>query len=487
MTFETGLEGLEVLSTEGKVVPMPGSPASLEAKKSLNLLLPSIFDNMDVAVVIANEDREIVMLNSAAEVLFGYAEQELVGQKTRVLYQSEEDYEEQGRKRFNSEVTETSTYITNYKKKSGEHFYGETQGGPIQSKAGLNLFFVGIVKDVTARLSAERTLNRLHSITSSQGTSFEERVVDVLKLGCEHFGLPIGIFCEIVNDVYTVKQVVHPRNGLSEGMTFNLRDTYCSHVFEADDVQGFHHVSKSRISHHSCYRHFAMEAYLGAPVVVSGERYGVLSFYSESPTRPFIGQDIELIRLFADWVGMEISRQQSMESLKKAHKALEDLANTDDLTGLWNRRMMKEALKKEFSKSKRHQEELSIAVIDFDHFKVINDQFGHDVGDKALQAFAKLAGSESRDEDMFARWGGEEFIAAFPCTDQEAASEVVSRIANKLKNRALIRKAESPTLTISVGIAQRRGEESVDEVIARADKAMYQAKNNGRDQIILAK
>lgn len=464
---------------------MSQSTLTNRARQNIDVLLPSIFDNMDVAVVIANQNREIVMANGAAEALFEYTEQELLGRKTRFLYESVDDFEEQGRKRFNASIKTTSTYITNYRKKSGELFKGETQGGPIQSDQGDNLFFVGIVKDVTARLSATETLNKLHSITSSQETSFDQRVLQILTLGCQHFGMPIGIFSHISDDIYTVKKAVHPKNALTEGMTFELGATYCSHVFEADNVQGFHHVANSRIKTHPCYKNFRLEAYLGAPIIVDGERYGTLNFSSPDPTRPFIDQDIELIRLFADWIGSEILRNEHLSSLNEAQIRLERLANTDDLTGLWNRRRMKESLATEISKFQRYNSDLSISIIDFDHFKTINDQWGHDIGDKALQAFSQIVSEEARRGDLFARWGGEEFLAAFPSTNSQDALAVLSRIADRLKDLSLTDTGNNPKLTISAGIVQIQEGENLSRLIARADAAMYEAKNSGRDRIII--
>lgn len=93
---------------------------------------------------------------------------------------------------------------------------------------------------------------------------------------------------------------------------------------------------------------------------------------------------------------------------------MERIAATDPLTGLGNRRMMETSLKKEIARAKRHGTTFSIAIIDFDHFKRINDRFGHQAGDEALKAFSSIAQREARDEDLFARWGGENSLPACP-------------------------------------------------------------------------
>ena len=109
----------------------------------LNPLLRSVFDKLDVAVVIANLQREIVMVNAAAESLFKYSEEEIWGQKTRMLYASPEEFEEQGRQRYNATASETSLYTITYARKNGETFEGETQGGPIHDEHGKLIYFVG--------------------------------------------------------------------------------------------------------------------------------------------------------------------------------------------------------------------------------------------------------------------------------------------------------------------------------------------------------
>lgn len=451
----------------------------------LNPLLRSVFDKLDIAVVIANLKREIVMVNAAAETLFQYQEQELWGQKTQVLYASKDDFEEQGRQRYNANATDPSLYTITYAKKNGDTFEGETQGGPIHDEHGNLIYFVGLIKDVSTQLSAERTLNRLHSITSDQTRSFTERVDAILALGAEHFGLPIAILSQIEDTTYTVIRALHPDNALRPGMTFELGATYCSHVFKANDVQGFHHVAESRINSHPCYQNFGLEAYLGSPIFVTGERYGTLNFSSPTETRPFTGQDIELVRLFADWIGSEILRQRQLDSLTLARKEMERIAATDPLTGLGNRRMMEQSLKKEVARAHRHGTEFSIAIIDFDHFKRINDRFGHKTGDDALRAFAKIVKQEARNEDLFARWGGEEFIAGLPCTDSKEAVTIMDRLAVQLREVILTKEPDAPTLTISVGVAQLQADESITSLLSRADDAMYLAKSSGRDHIVI--
>lgn len=455
-----------------------------EAADYIQHALPSLFKNVDTAVIVANLQREIVFLNEEAIKLFGYRIDELRGRTTKVLYANAADYLEQGKKRFNAESEPTSSrYVVEYVTKSGLVFQGETHGGPVLDGAGKPILLIGFIKDVTVRLEAERVLNELHSITSSRSLNFENRVKSILNLGSKHFGLPIGIFSRISDNTYTVNQAIHPENALQSGMTFDLGGTYCSHVYNANDVQGFHYVAESEISDHPCYQNFGLEAYLGAPIFVDGERYGTLNFSSPNPTRPFTHQDIELVRLFSEWIGHELARVGDLQALKDAQQKLEAIANTDVLTGLYNRRSLEKTLEIEIARCKRYHHALTIAIIDFDHFKQVNDLHGHAAGDAALRHFADIALQQSRDVDIFGRWGGEEFLAVFPDTNLEGALITLERIQSAIRNQPLDFKEITIPLSVSVGCSLLKDGDGKDSLLHRADEALYIAKENGRDRI----
>lgn len=448
-------------------------------------VLSAMFDHMDLAVVMANEKREIVMVNRAAETLFGFAEEELTGEPTRILYADPADFEEQGRKRFNAEAVTRpdDAFIIRYRKKDGQAFDAETHGGPIKDDSGSNRYFVSFMRDVTTRLSAERTLNQLHAITSSRQLDFRQRVNAILRLGCSHFDLPIGIFSRIEGDTYTVQEAVHPQDALTPGMTFELGGTYCIHVYQANDVKGFHHVAESEIRRHPCYENFGLEAYIGTPIVVDGQRYGTLNFSSAAPTRPFSGQDDELVRLFADWIGHELARQHDIDQLQQTQEELRRLASTDPLTGLWNRRMAETLTATEIARTSRHSHKLTVALIDFDHFKAINDRFGHAAGDSALKLFARVVEELSRSEDAVARWGGEEFLAIFPQTGPDHARLILQRIVDRLRDSDFSPNGQRHILTTSIGVTEWQEGDNPQSLVSRADGACYQAKQEGRDRI----
>lgn len=448
--------------------------------------LSGVFKHLDVAAVVADAERRIVMINHAAEAIFGYTLSELRGKPTRVLYDDPAAFEEQGRKRFNPAATKTDDPIlVRYRHKSGQAFDGETMGGPVKTE-GDKLFFVGLIKDVSRSRLTVKTLSRLHSITSSRDLDFEKRVNAILELGTQHFDLPIGIFSRIQGNLYTVMQAVHPDNALSPGQTFDFNDTYCNHVFREQDVRGFHHVADSDIRTHPCYRNFQLEAYLGSTIFVDGERYGTLNFSSPSPTRPFTEEDIELVRLFAEWIGHELARKKDIDALEQARSLLEHQARTDVLTGLFNRRYVEQNLQQQLQHAHRYRRPLAVALMDFDHFKALNDSQGHSAGDLALIRFSEVAHNVSRQSDVFARWGGEEFLAVLPETEEAGALILLERLCANMKKIEFTPNGTPMTLSMSVGIATLHPDDTMESLVRRADEAMYQAKDEGRDRIHVA-
>ncbi|MDH3342730.1 MAG: GGDEF domain-containing protein [Gammaproteobacteria bacterium] len=165
---------------------------------------------------------------------------------------------------------------------------------------------------------------------------------------------------------------------------------------------------------------------------------------------------------------------------QRAAEELEELSITDPLTSIYNRRKFNELLTSEVERSKRYKNDLAIIMCDIDHFKKINDTYGHDVGDKALKTFSEMINKNIREVDMFARWGGEEFMILMPNVNTDNAYSV----AEKLRKAVASAKIESAgSITASFGVTDLNPDESIDSFIKRVDQAMYRAKDNGRNKV----
>ena len=450
--------------------------------RALDVAATQIFANIADGVVLTDENRRIIFTNEATDQMFGYGEAELVGQSTSTLYANSDEFAVQGAKRFNPTASDDhQTYVTRYRRKDGTVFDGETTGGPIHEPGTGRVLYLGIVRDVTTRLSAETVLNELHRVTSDRSLEFDARRTEILRLGCRHFGLPIGIVSHIDGDRYEVLEAIHPEDAIPPGATFELGETYCCHTLAADQPIGFHHAGRSEIRDHPCYKGFQLESYLGSPITVDGELYGTLNFSSPAPTRPFNRQDLELIGLFAQWLGHELAREADLQALQAAQLLLRRAATTDELTGLANRRLLGGRLQAERQRMTRYGGSFAVALVDFDHFKKLNDQYGHATGDAALVEFAGVAKKLLRAVDTAGRWGGEEFLILLPNTTMDGALTIAQRLADRIGEATLETDGgESVALSVSIGVTISSGEEAIETVIARADEALYTAKSDGR-------
>ncbi|MFM2054742.1 MAG: hypothetical protein RL456_2779 [Pseudomonadota bacterium] len=175
-----------------------------------------------------------------------------------------------------------------------------------------------------------------------------------------------------------------------------------------------------------------------------------------------------------------LTRQR--EELARALARIGELATRDELTGLPNRRAILALLATETARQARLPVPLTLALIDLDHFKRINDTHGHAAGDAALRGFARCIEAELRGGDVMARWGGEEFLLMLPGTDAAQAVLAVERLRRHLRAAAFDEIAPGLTLTFSAGVSACLGQGDIEPAIERADRAMYRAKAAGRDR-----
>ncbi|OUR73487.1 hypothetical protein A9Q78_03600 [Methylophaga sp. 41_12_T18] len=174
--------------------------------------------------------------------------------------------------------------------------------------------------------------------------------------------------------------------------------------------------------------------------------------------------------------------EQETVDLRQAADKSRNLALKDALTGIWNRQALNEVLEKEFSRWQRYQKPLSIVIWDVDYFKRVNDNYGHAAGDKVLKTIAGIFQKATRDADFIARFGGEEFMGVFPETRLEDALILANKIREKVEKSKFHYEDKRVFITASAGLATFRPGDSVDDVFKRADTALYQAKEGGRNR-----
>ncbi|HET8869759.1 MAG TPA: GGDEF domain-containing protein, partial [Aquabacterium sp.] len=175
------------------------------------------------------------------------------------------------------------------------------------------------------------------------------------------------------------------------------------------------------------------------------------------------------------------------QELTDAVKAVQDIIEHDALTGLYNRRHMQILLQAEMDRCLRSKHRFCVALVDLDHFKFINETFGPHVGDEVLRNFARHVRLILRETDIIARWGGEEFLLIMPDTNPSERAKVgLERLRRSLMLQTMSTKAPDLRATFSGGIAVYHEGETMDQVLDRADRALYQAKEQGRSRTVLS-
>ena len=171
----------------------------------------------------------------------------------------------------------------------------------------------------------------------------------------------------------------------------------------------------------------------------------------------------------------------SHRELQRAVDRIGELAVRDELTGVYNRRFLMDALAREQSRAERLGTPFAVCLVDIDHFKSINDSFGHAAGDSVLKEFARLVPGELRAVDVHGRFGGEEFLVILPGTGMPGAQACAERVRARTEATAF---AGVERVTITVGVATYAMKEPVSALLARADKALYEGKNAGRNRVV---
>ena len=262
------------------------------------------------------------------------------------------------------------------------------------------------------------------------------------------------------------------------------------------------------------------------PVIRLGEVFAILYLENNITTDAFTPDRLQTLNLIASQIGVSLENARLYQSIEKKvdertrqlqeksellaiagevlehankemaweidqRKLLEEelrkLSTTDYLTGLCIRRQLFDLGEKETQRAKRNGAPLSLMILDIDHFKSVNDTYGHDIGDEVLKSFSTTFRNSLRNIDIVCRYGGEEFVAILPDTDTQIAMDVAQRLRQNIEASILPIKGAELRYTISIGLTGLRESDTlINQLINRADEALYQAKKSGRNQVVIA-
>lgn len=198
-----------------------------------------------------------------------------------------------------------------------------------------------------------------------------------------------------------------------------------------------------------------------------------------------LNKQVKLFQIESE-VTKKIARNKQIE-MEGVMAQAQEVAQIDALTFLLNRRMIVRELQDEVLRAERYKSMLSISVVDVDHFKDVNDTYGHPVGDEVLREVARQLRDHVRHPDIVGRYGGEEFLILLPSSDLNAAAGQAMRLCKYVRENKVHVNDHVLSVTISIGVAQfQHGVDTWDTLLNRADNAMYEAKNNGRDRLAVA-
>ncbi len=283
----------------------------------------------------------------------------------------------------------------------------------------------------------------------------------------------------IFKNIYDMIRIINPNNNKilsTDNNTINT-DTHCYELWDRDGI---------------CENCISKRAYESNETVVKIE-YNKNRIFLVMASPINLGKETYIVELVKDISkgGAIIDREREYaESIEKFLKNIQETTLIDDLTGVYNRRYIRERLEVDVEKSIREQKSMSVIMADIDYFKEINDTYGHIVGDNVLKDFTRIASKyiRSNGSDWIGRYGGEEFLIVLNDTDEDKAEIIAERIRKNLEETTLEYKGNKFSITCSFGVYGFRDlDMNTEDIIHRADINLYEAKEKGRNTTVVNK
>ncbi|HUA08996.1 MAG TPA: diguanylate cyclase [Candidatus Acidoferrales bacterium] len=340
-----------------------------------------------------------------------------------------------------------------------------------------------IFKNVAAQRSAERAieaqserLRRLVMVTASGHESLEEQIDEALGLGVELFGWDIAYVAQYQRDRVLMRNASGEAT-LTKGAIYPLRASFANHVMErrapyfvADmDAPDFRDDPVRSIA--------PWRSYFGVPLVVFNEHYGALVFAGRAPREGGLDpSERDMAQLIALFVSAALERAEQNERI-------EQMAFNDALTGLPNRVLFNDRIEQTIATARRYDRGFAVMYLDVDHFKLVNDKYGHATGDAALQEVAHRLRLATRESDTISRFGGDEFVILQPIVDGPSDAADLARKLNVAMQDPVVIDGVPHKVRLSIGIALYPSDGStIESLMEAADRALYRAKKEGRNR-----
>jgi diguanylate cyclase (GGDEF)-like protein len=323
-------------------------------------------------------------------------------------------------------------------------------------------------------------LNALWKLSVQRGLNDAERIRAMLAMAAEVLDMDLVVLGEF-GEHYTARYVCDRLGVFPEGTVMMVEKVLCHGVQltrEPSHIADLY--AHPAYADHAVVNQLGLRTYSGIPVSAGDEARWVLAFLRRQRESPPNAVDIAYMGLIADWLGNALHQSAQKDLLQR-------IALTDPLTGMSNRRAAEERLQKERARTPRDGHGFALALVDLDHFKMVNDRYGHAVGDEVLKAVARRFESGLREGDWVARWGGEEFLFVLHGSTMEEAAGIMERLAVQARTTPIQTSVGAITLSFSAGVAAFGANDSeILAMLEKIDHALYQAKADGRDQVRMA-
>jgi diguanylate cyclase (GGDEF)-like protein len=320
-------------------------------------------------------------------------------------------------------------------------------------------------------------LNALWKLSTQRGLSDAERIRAMLAKAADVLDMDLVAMGEF-GEQYTAHYVCDRLAAFPEGTMVAVEAVLCHAVYLSREPSHIPDLREDpRYADHALVNKLGLRSYSGLPVAVGDNDRWVLAFLRRHRESLSDAVDIAYMELIADWLGNALHQSAQKELLER-------IALSDPLTGLPNRRAAEERLQMEQARAPRDGHGFALALVDLDHFKMVNDRYGHAVGDEVLKAVARRFAAGLREGDWVARWGGEEFLFMLHGSTIEEAAGIMERLASQARVTPIQTSVGAIAMSFSAGVAAFGALDSDSQpLLEKIDQALYRAKADGRDQV----
>lgn len=419
--------------------------------------LDGIFGGLPEAVFATDRDHGLVYVNDAFRELFGYPEDAPVGQPLQVLHATPIARDAVIDREHPERLGRTSAW--SFRRADGTSFVADTRVGPLRDAEGTVVGRLHLLRLAHGTQAAADLLQRLQRVVGDPRRGTRERLQAVLALGREHLGFERGLL--VRGPVDAVDVFLHSGSDA--------------------DVDRVHLGAMARVIRASQgpVGHQGLQgggAWIGCAVAPEGDD-SVLVFGGATPRRPFTADELALVRQLAELIGHLLLEQQTWQELERQ-------AREDAVTGLLNRRAVLEGLAFQVARARHGGRALAVVLIDVDRYGSIRRTWGIEAGERVLQAMARLFDVATGPTALVGCLGQQEFLLVLPDTGLEEAASLCDELVAALRwMEVSLPDGDTVRATASMGVAALRDGEAFDELLSRADHAIFAAKAGGRAQV----